>query len=72
MRSNNIKYGNVANGKIIDYLKGLEGFVSIHEIRDNQQNRNSLQGMEKLENDIKASVKDMLEYGVINHIELIQ
>ena len=52
MRSNNIKYGNVANGKIIDYLKGLEGFVSIHEIRDNQQNRNSLQGMEKLENDI--------------------
>lgn len=48
MRSNNIKYGNMANAKIIDYLKGLEGFVSIYEIRDSQQNRNGLQGMEGL------------------------
>ena len=52
MRNNNIEYGNKANGKIINYLKSLDGFVSIHEIRDNQQNRNSLQGMERLENDI--------------------
>ena len=42
----------MANAKIIDYLKGLEGFVSIYEIRDSQQNRNGLQGMERLENDI--------------------
>lgn len=52
MRNNNIKYGNQANEKIIGYLKSLDGFVSIYEIRDNQQNRNSLQGMERLENDI--------------------
>ena len=52
MRNNNIEYGNKANGKIINYLKSLDGFVSIHEIRDNQRNRNSLQGMERLENDI--------------------
>lgn len=52
MRNNNIEYGNKANEKIIGYLKSLDGFVSIHEIRDNQQNRNSLQGMERLENDI--------------------
>jgi hypothetical protein len=52
MRSNNIKYGNEANEKIINYLKGLEGFKAIYEIRDNQQNRNGLQGIEKLENDV--------------------
>lgn len=52
MRNNNIKYGNEANEKIINYLKSLDGFVSIYEIRDNQQNRNSLQGMDRLENDI--------------------
>ena len=52
MRSNNIEYGKKADEKIISYLKSLDGFVSIYEIRDNQQNRNNLQGMDKLENDI--------------------
>ena len=52
MRENNIEYGKQADKKIINCLKTLEGFKSIHEIRDNQRNRGRLQGMERLENDV--------------------
>lgn len=52
MRESNIKLGKASDRKIIEHIKKLDGFIDIVEIKDSQQNRYSIQGVDKLQNDI--------------------
>lgn len=54
MRNNNIKKGNEANKKIINYLKKCKGIYGIYEIGDYQQEKwnRRLKPMEEMQNSI--------------------
>lgn len=54
MRNNNIKYGNKANEKIINYLKKCKGIYRIYEVGDYQQEKWSrkLKPTEEMHNSI--------------------
>ena len=51
-RSENIKLSKVSDKIIINEVEKLNGFISIDEVKDSQQNRNNIYGVDKLHNDI--------------------
>lgn len=64
MRNRNIQLGKTSDEIIIGELMKLDKFKSIVPIRDNQQKRNSLQGILKLEDDInmRLGIDYVLEF----------
>lgn len=55
-RNNNISVGKASDRIIINELKKLNGFIDVVEVKDSQQNRYSIQGVDKLQNDINMKL----------------
>ena len=55
-RTNNIKLGKACDKVILSELKKLKGFIGIDEIKDSQQNRYNINGLEKFYNDINSKL----------------
>ena len=55
-RTNNIKLGKASDKIIISELEKLTGFICIDEIKDSQQNRYNIKGLDKFYNDINSKL----------------